>query len=133
MFLKAYTGNQVQVVGEAQVNVSYGKQKGKFTLYVVKGNDSCLLGYNWLKHIHLDWKSIASLAMKDGFNYQNYFLKSTTWYSRRTWVCLTYSKSSLENFFPPAKCAMRSSGLGRGVFVNQQLRIYCYFIIPTQP
>jgi len=68
MLLKAYTGSQVQVEGEAQVNVSYGEQKGKFTLYVVKGNGSCLLGRNWLKHIRLDWKSIASLAMKDGLN-----------------------------------------------------------------
>ena len=51
MLLKSYTGNQVKVLGEAQVDVSYGEQKGKYTLYVVKGNNSCLLGQNWLKHI----------------------------------------------------------------------------------
>jgi len=85
MLLKAYTGSQVQVVGEAQVNVSYGEQKGKFTLYVVKGNGSCLLGRNWLKYIHLyrlevngfigheRWTQLSRIAFK-----------STTWYSKRT-------------------------------------------------
>ena len=43
MLLKSYTGNQVQVLGEAQVDVSYGEQAGKFTLYVVKDTGSCLL------------------------------------------------------------------------------------------
>ena len=68
VLLKAYTGSPVQVQGEAQVNVSYGEQGGKFTLYVVKGSGSCLLGRNWLKHIRLDWKTIASVAMKEGHN-----------------------------------------------------------------
>jgi len=75
MLLKAYTGSQVQVVEEAQVDVSYGEQKGKFTLYVVKGNGSCLLGCNWLRHICLDWKSIASLDMKDGLNHLELLFK----------------------------------------------------------
>ena len=43
-----------------------GNKRGKYTLYVVKGNNSCLLGCNWLKHIRLDWKRIVSLVMKDG-------------------------------------------------------------------
>ena len=68
VLLKSYTGNQVQVQGEAQVDVSYGEQGGKFTLYVVKGSGSCLLGWNWLKRIRLDWKSIASMVMKEGHN-----------------------------------------------------------------
>ena len=44
MLLKSYTGDQVKVLGEVQVAVSYGEQKGNYTLYVVKGNNSCLLG-----------------------------------------------------------------------------------------
>lgn len=44
MLLKSYTGDQVKVLGEVQVDVSYGEQKDKYTLYVVKGNNSCLLG-----------------------------------------------------------------------------------------
>ena len=75
VLLKAYTGSPVQVQGEAQVNVSYGKQGGKFTLYVVKGSGSCLLGRNWLKYIHLDWKTIASVAIKEGHNQLEMFFK----------------------------------------------------------
>ena len=56
------------MIGEAQVDVSYGKQASKFMLYIVKDIGSCLLGRNWLKHICLDWKSIASVAMKEGHN-----------------------------------------------------------------
>lgn len=43
MLLKLYTGDQVEVL-EVQVDLSYGEQKGKYTLCVVKGNNSCLLG-----------------------------------------------------------------------------------------
>jgi len=42
---------------------------------VVKGNGSCSLGHNWLKHICLDWKSIASLAMKNGLNHLEMLFK----------------------------------------------------------
>ena len=54
------------MLGEVQVDVSYREQRGKYTLYVVEGNNSCLLGQNWLKQIRLDWKRIASLVMKEG-------------------------------------------------------------------
>ena len=43
VLLKPYTGSQVQIQGEPQVDMSYGEQRGKFTLYVVKGSVSCLL------------------------------------------------------------------------------------------
>ena len=66
VLLKSYTGNQVQVQGEAQVDVQYGEQQGTFTMYVVSGKGSCLLGRDWLKHIRLEWKSIAAMAIKDG-------------------------------------------------------------------
>ena len=75
MLLKSYTGDQVKVLGEVQVAVSYGEQKGNYTLYVVKGNNSCLLGRNWLKHIRLDWKRIASLVMKEGHQLESLFKK----------------------------------------------------------
>ena len=76
VLLKSYTGNQVQVQGETQVDVKYGDQQGTFTLYVVSGNGACLLGRNWLKHIRLDWKSIAAMAIKDGqSNLEGHFQK----------------------------------------------------------
>ena len=60
--LKAYTGAQIPIVGEVQVPVSYRQQGGTFTLYVVKGGGPSLLGWDWLRHIRLDWKTIARTA-----------------------------------------------------------------------
>ena len=58
--LKTYTDNQVHVLGQITVDVSYGTQKGMYTLFVVKGSGTNLLGRDWMRHIRLDWKSIAS-------------------------------------------------------------------------
>ena len=58
--LKTYTNDQVHVLGQVTVDVSYGTQKGTYTLYVVKGAGTSLLGREWLRHIRLNWKSIAS-------------------------------------------------------------------------
>ena len=48
------------MLGQVAVDVSYGSQNGSYTLYVVKGRGTSLLGRDWMKHIRLDWKSIAS-------------------------------------------------------------------------
>ena len=58
--LTTYTKDQLQVLGQVTVDVSYGSQHGSYTLYVVKGRGTSLLGRDWMKHIRLDWKSIAS-------------------------------------------------------------------------
>ena len=58
--LKTYTGEPLQVVGQVTVTVSYHNQQGSYTLYVVKGAGPSLLGRDWLKHIRLDWKAIAT-------------------------------------------------------------------------
>ena len=58
--LKTYTDDQVHVLGQITVDVSYGTQKGMYTLFVVKGSGTNLLGRDWMRHIRLDWKSIAS-------------------------------------------------------------------------
>ena len=44
-------------------DVRYGRDRGKHTLYVVKGNGPCLLGRDWLEHIQLDWASIKAVYM----------------------------------------------------------------------
>ena len=41
------------------MDISYGTKNGTYTLYVVKGSGTSLLGRDWMKHIKLDWKSIA--------------------------------------------------------------------------
>ena len=40
--------------------LSYGTQNGTYILYVVKGAGTSSLGRDWMRHIRLDWKSIAS-------------------------------------------------------------------------
>ena len=47
-------------MGHVTVDVSYGIQIGRYTLYVIKGTGTSLLGRDWMRHIRLDWKSIDS-------------------------------------------------------------------------
>ena len=47
-------------MGHVTVDVSYGIQNGRYTLYVIKGTGTSLLGRDWMRHIRLDWKSIDS-------------------------------------------------------------------------
>ena len=58
--LKTYTKDQLPVIGEVKVPVSYNKQKGQFMLYIVKGKGPNLLGRNWLENLILDWKALAA-------------------------------------------------------------------------
>ena len=58
--LKTYTGESLQVLSQVTVTVSYHSQQGSYTLYVVKEAGPSLLGRDWLKHIRLDWKAIAT-------------------------------------------------------------------------
>ena len=51
--LKTYTKEQLQVLEEMTVDVSYHNQQGLYTLYVVKGSGPSLLGRDLLKHIRL--------------------------------------------------------------------------------
>ena len=52
MVLKTYTGEALQVLGEAAVKVQYGKQEAKLPVVVVSGNGPALLGRNWLHAIN---------------------------------------------------------------------------------
>ena len=58
--LKTYTEEPLHVLGQITVNVSYNAQQGSYTLYVVRGSGPNLLGRDWLKHIRLDWRAIAT-------------------------------------------------------------------------
>ena len=60
--LRTYTNSPVQMLGQIRVDVSYGTQNGTYTLYVVKGSGTSLLGRDWMKHNKLDWKSIAEIV-----------------------------------------------------------------------
>ena len=61
--LRTYTSEVIPVRGEVQVNVTYGNQRKKFTLYVTRDEGPCLLGREWLTSIRLDWKMIGLADM----------------------------------------------------------------------
>ena len=62
--LRTYTSEVIPVLGEVLVDVTYGQQSKKLTLYVTKRDGPCLMGREWLKSIRLDWKTIG-LMTKD--------------------------------------------------------------------
>ena len=58
LILTTYTGEETEITGEMQVEVSYGDYKGCLRLYVVEGTGPTLMGRDWLRFIRLDWASI---------------------------------------------------------------------------
>ena len=61
--LTTYTGDRIPVVGEMKVEVSYGEQNAKLSLYVVEGQGPSLMGRDWIRQIRLDWKSIGMVSL----------------------------------------------------------------------
>ncbi len=60
--LKTYTGEPMEVLGEATVSVTYQQQPSlELPLVIVRGSGPSLLGRNWLHHIKLDWGSIKAV------------------------------------------------------------------------
>ena len=58
--LRVYGGKSITVLGTVLVNVQTSNmdQPKLFELYIVEGQGPRLMGRNWLKHIHLDWKGM---------------------------------------------------------------------------
>ena len=61
IILKTYTDQTMEVVGQLNVHVKYGTQTAPLILVVMTGNGPSLFGRNWLTHIQLDWKRIATV------------------------------------------------------------------------
>ena len=47
--LKIYSGENLNVMGQLQVNVECNDQRSKLPIQIVEGNGPMLLGRNWLK------------------------------------------------------------------------------------
>ena len=61
--LHAYSGKELEVLGETSVRVQYGDQHAVLTLVVVRGSGRfapALLGRDWLTRIRLNWKAILT-------------------------------------------------------------------------
>jgi len=59
--LKSYSGQSIAVRGYIKKPVQYETQKVTLPLVVVKGSRPALIGRNWLKELHLDWKQIFTV------------------------------------------------------------------------
>ena len=55
--LRTYTGEEIPVMGEIEVDVCHRYQQKRLTLIVTEGNGPSLLGRNWLIELRLNWKT----------------------------------------------------------------------------
>ena len=55
--LRTYTGQEIPVRGEIDVDVEHGRQHKKLVLMVTEGDGPSLLGRNWLEELRIDWKT----------------------------------------------------------------------------
>ena len=61
LFLRMYTDEHMKVKGTLNVRVEYGEQKDKLVLVVVNDKGPSLMGRNWLKYVHLNWKNVFAI------------------------------------------------------------------------
>ena len=59
--LAMYSGEPMEVLCLAKVEVVYASQQATFPLYVVKGAGPSLFGRNWLEAIRPEWESIQTV------------------------------------------------------------------------
>ena len=59
-----YSGEDLTVLGIADVSVTYESQNATLPLVIVKGQGSSLFGRNCLQHIRLNWSSINNISVK---------------------------------------------------------------------
>ena len=62
--IKSYTGQEIVILGDIEVNVQYASQEAVLPLVVVEGQSASLLGRNWLAVLNLNWPSIKALHFK---------------------------------------------------------------------
>ena len=57
--LRTYTGEELEVLGTLQVEITYGEQQKTLPLLVVAGAGPSLFGRDWLLEICLDWQHLG--------------------------------------------------------------------------
>ena len=62
VILKTYSGEQLKVLGQVQVKVTYKNQEIEAPLLVVASDGPTLFGRNWLQLLQLDWKEIRYMT-----------------------------------------------------------------------
>ena len=59
---KTYTGEALEIIGQALVEETYQDKTTKLPLQILKGNGPSLFGRNWLKNIKLNWWYIKKIS-----------------------------------------------------------------------
>ena len=60
--LTSYSGLELEIMGQADVEITYKSQVVIMPLVVVRGQCPSLFGRNWLQKIKLDWKNIKNIS-----------------------------------------------------------------------
>ncbi|XP_068697684.1 uncharacterized protein [Montipora foliosa] len=60
--LRTYTGEGLDIIGQAHVQVAYQDQTANLPLQIIKGKGPSLFGRNWLRDIKLNWGSIKRIS-----------------------------------------------------------------------
>lgn len=59
---RTYTGEALDIIGQANVQVTYQDQITNLPLQIIKGKRPSLFGGNWLRNIQLNWVSIEKIS-----------------------------------------------------------------------
>ena len=60
--LTSYSGHELEIMRQADVEITYKSQVVIMPLVVVRGQGPSLFGRNWLQKIKLDWKNIKNIS-----------------------------------------------------------------------
>ena len=63
LILHTFSGQQLTVRGEVEVDVAYQGSKFRLPLVVIDGTGPLLFGRNWLEQIRLDWSRICAVSV----------------------------------------------------------------------
>ncbi|KAL5515654.1 hypothetical protein EMCRGX_G000851 [Ephydatia muelleri] len=66
VLLRTYTGEQLTLVGQVSVNVSYGGKCHRLPLLIVRGNGPSLLGRDWVSVLALKLEELSVLHTRNG-------------------------------------------------------------------
>ena len=63
IWLCAYSGEPIEVIGSVHIDVMYREQSAQLSLLIVGCNGPTLLGRNWLQQLRLDWREIHTIQL----------------------------------------------------------------------
>ena len=81
--LRTYTGENIEVLGVTNVNVSFQEHNPELQLLEVTGDGPSLLGHDWLSKIRLNWAELYH-TQQSTLTYKTFWI-NTRQYSAQNW------------------------------------------------